>query len=131
MTNATATHLSIFVAGYALDTPSFWFVSNGEVPDGSSTTLPLEFESVDDLGGRFVGVNARSGEGLSELIMRTQPSFAGCPHRSENLHAFTALIRSQVRPLTPPRSDAASRGASFVLSSDDTEPRRGYSWLQL
>jgi hypothetical protein len=100
-----ATHLSIFVAGYEGEEPCFWFISNGEV-DASTTSIPVVFEAVDDLGGRYHEVNARPGETRRELVARTQPSFRrGVLAAARIFDGFTALVVQTIQdghPQIPP-----------------------------
>jgi hypothetical protein len=116
-TEGIATHLSLFVAGYERDEPRFWFISNGEVPDGSSSTVSSRFEAVDDLDSRFIQVNARPGESTQEVVARLQPSFRrGVLSAAAIFDSFTALISRTIQqghPQIPP-IDALDRYAAYA-----------------
>lgn len=113
--DAAVTHLSVFVAGYCGGTPAFWFVSNGEPPDGSSSTLPVAFDAVNDLGGRFAEVNAQQGETQADLIARTQPSFRrGALEATLLFDGFTRLIAETMGSGQVPPIDSLARYAAYV-----------------
>jgi hypothetical protein len=65
------THLTIFVAGYEAGEPCFRYISNGDVPDGTTDSIPGTFEAVNDLGISFEA-DAERDETLTDFVARTQ-----------------------------------------------------------
>lgn len=89
---ASDTHLSVFVAGYEQTEPRFWFISNGDVPDPTTTAIPRTFEPVDDLGGAY-RKDHRDAETLDAFVARLQPSYRrGILAAADIFDKFTALV---------------------------------------
>lgn len=111
------THLSVFVAGYENGEPRFWYISNGDVPDPSTTHVPLAFEPVNDLGTAYEA-DSSSGETLGDFVARKQPSYRrGVLAAAAIFDRFTALVGETMRDPGHPQIallDSLERYAAYV-----------------
>jgi hypothetical protein len=114
-----ATHLSVFVAGNDAGLPAFWYVSNGDVPTGSATSLPTRFEAVNDLGGKHAATKATPSETIGAWVARVPPTFRrGVLSAADIFDRFGDLVaqviaepeHSQVPPF-----DTLDRFARYVM----------------
>jgi hypothetical protein len=111
------THLSIFLAGYEGDEARFWFISNGDVPDASTTEIPRVFNAVNDLDEHFVPNNAAEGETKADVLAQRGPSFRrGVLAAAAIFDLFTDAVSQTIRqghPQIPP-IDSLERFAAYA-----------------